>query len=153
MDIQLAFILLLISLCFFLLVRKNIITKKFTDFLINNKGPEIDFIESGDLSVLPGVVLMIAMSATGLAGGAALTAALAALGPFGMIGGIVLLATIGLLADKIAELGYEEVTKLVLKEHLKTSSKEEAIELVKKYPITKSMKLKIIDYIENFNEN
>ena len=102
---------------------------------------------------LPGVVLMIAMSATGLAGGAALAAALAALGPFGMIGGIVLLATIGLLADKIAELGYEEVTKLVLKEHLKISSKEEAIELVKKYPITKSMKLKIIDYIENFNEN
>ena len=52
MDIQLAFILLLISLCIFLLVRKNIITKKFTDFLINNKGPEIDFIEFGDLSVL-----------------------------------------------------------------------------------------------------
>ena len=52
MDIQLAFILLLISLCIFLLVRKNIITKKFTDFLISNKGPEIDFIESGDLSVL-----------------------------------------------------------------------------------------------------
>ena len=102
---------------------------------------------------LPGVVLMIAMSATGLAGGSALTAALAALGPFGMLGGISLLATIGLLADKIAEVGYEEVTKLVLKEHLKTSSKEETIELVKKYPITRSMKLKIIDYIENFSEN
>ena len=52
MDIQLAFILLLISLCFFLLVRKNIITKKFTDFLINNKGPELDFLESSDVSVL-----------------------------------------------------------------------------------------------------
>ena len=52
MDIQLAFILLLISLCIFLLVRKNIITKKFTDFLINNKGPELDFLESSDLSVL-----------------------------------------------------------------------------------------------------
>lgn len=52
MDIQLAFILLLVSLCIFLLVRKNIITKKFTNFLINNKGPEIDFIEYGDLSVL-----------------------------------------------------------------------------------------------------
>ena len=102
---------------------------------------------------LPAVVLMIAISATGLAGGAAITTALAALGPFGMFGGIALLGIIGLLADKIAELGYEEVTKLVLKEHLKTSSKEEAIELVKKYPITKSMKLKIIDYIENFNEN
>lgn len=52
MDIQLVFILLLISLCFFLLIRKNIITKKFTDFLINNKGPELDFLKSGDLSVL-----------------------------------------------------------------------------------------------------
>ncbi len=52
MDIQLTFILLLICLCFFLLVRKNIITKKFTDFLINNKGPELDFLESSDFSVL-----------------------------------------------------------------------------------------------------
>ena len=52
MDIQLVFILLLISLCFFLLVRKNIITKKFTDFLINNKGPELYFLESSDFSVL-----------------------------------------------------------------------------------------------------
>lgn len=52
MDIQLAFILLLISLCFFLMVRKNIITKKFTEFLINNRAPEIDFLESGEFSVL-----------------------------------------------------------------------------------------------------
>ena len=52
MDIQLVFILLLISLCFFLLIRKNIITKKFTDFLINNKGPELDFLKSSDFSVL-----------------------------------------------------------------------------------------------------
>lgn len=52
MDIQLAFILLLISLCFFLMVRKNIITKKFTEFLIKNRAPEIDFLESGEFSVL-----------------------------------------------------------------------------------------------------
>jgi len=52
MFIQLTFILLLISLCFFLLVRKNIITKKFTEFLIKNRGPEIDFIETSELSVL-----------------------------------------------------------------------------------------------------
>ncbi len=74
------------------------------------------------------------MSATGLQVGQRWTTA-GCTWTFGMIGGIVLLATIGLLADKIAELGYEEVTKLVLKEHLKTSSKEEAIELVKKYLI------------------
>lgn len=102
---------------------------------------------------LPAVVLMIAISATGLAGGAAITTALAALGPFGMFGGIALLGIIGLLADKITEFGIENITKLVLKEHLKTTSKEELVELVKKSLITKSMKLKIIDYIENFNEN
>ena len=58
MDIQLAFILLLISLCIFLLVRKNIITKKFTDFLINNKGSEIDFLETTELSVLEGAKIL-----------------------------------------------------------------------------------------------
>lgn len=52
MDIQLIFILLLIFLCFFLSVRKNIITKKFTVFLINNRDPEIDFLESSEFSVL-----------------------------------------------------------------------------------------------------
>ena len=102
---------------------------------------------------LPGVVLMIAMSATGLAGGAALTTALAALGPLGMFGGLFVLGAIGLLADKITEFGIENIAKLVLKEHLKTTSKEELVELVKKSLITKSMKLKILDYIENFNEN
>ena len=58
MYIQLAFILLLISLCIFLLVRKNIITKKFTDFLINNKGSEIDFLETSELSVLEGAKIL-----------------------------------------------------------------------------------------------
>ena len=58
MGIQLAFILLLISLCMFLLVRKNIITKKFTDFLINNKGSEIDFLETSELSVLEGAKIL-----------------------------------------------------------------------------------------------
>ena len=58
MDIQLAFILLLVSLCIFLLVRKNIITKKFTDFLINNKGSEINFLETSELSVLEGAKIL-----------------------------------------------------------------------------------------------
>ena len=37
---------------------------------------------------VPGLVLVIAINATGLAGGAAITTALAALGPGGMKGGI-----------------------------------------------------------------
>ena len=53
--------------------------------------------------------------------------------------------------DKIAEFGYEKITVLVIKEQLKTLSKENMIQKVSKYPISKGMKLKIIDYIEHAN--
>lgn len=95
---------------------------------------------------LPSIILLVAMSATGLTGAAALTAAL---GPFGMLGGIGLLLLIGLSADKITELGYEKITTMVIKEQLKVYSKEELIEKVRKYPITKGMKLKVINFIEH----
>ena len=100
---------------------------------------------------IPAIILLVAMGATGLVGAPALTAALAAWGPFGMIGGIALLGVIGLSADKIAEFGYEKITVLVIKEQLKTLSKENMIQKVSKYPISKGMKLKIIDYIEHAN--
>ena len=100
---------------------------------------------------IPAIILLVAMGATGLVGAPALTAALAALGPFGMIGGIALLGVIGLSADKIAEFGYEKITVLVIKEQLKTLSKENMIQKVSKYPISKGMKFKIIDYIEHAN--
>jgi len=44
---------------------------------------------------IPGLVLVTAIGATGLAGGAAITTALAALGPGGILGGI---ATLGIIA-------------------------------------------------------
>jgi hypothetical protein len=57
---------------------------------------------------LPGVLLVITMGATGFAGGAALTTALAALGgPFGMVGGIALLGIAGLVADTLAKVGID----------------------------------------------
>ena len=46
---------------------------------------------------VPGIMLMVAISMTGLSGAAAITAALALLGPGGMLGGIAFL----LLADAI----------------------------------------------------
>lgn len=100
---------------------------------------------------LPAVVLLVAMSTTGLAGAASLTVALAALGPFGMFGGLALLGFLGFAADSIAEYGYEEVTKRVVKEQLKTTSKSEMIKKIKKQPITKAMKLKIIDFVEHID--
>lgn len=101
---------------------------------------------------IPAIILLIAMGATGFTGAAALTAALAALGPFGMLGGIGFLAIIGFSADKIAEFGYEKITVLVIKEQLKTISAEKMIKKVKNYPITKGMKLKVINQIENVSK-
>lgn len=101
---------------------------------------------------VPGIVLLTSMSATGYAGGAAITSALAALGPFGMAGGIVMLGSIALLSDKITEIGFEKVTIMVITEQLKTISKSEMKNKVKKMPITKGMKLKVIDFIEKSDD-
>jgi hypothetical protein len=57
----------------------------------------------------PGVVLLIAMATTGLTGAAAITAALAMLGPGGMIGGIIFLGVIGIAADALSKFGLEAV--------------------------------------------
>ncbi len=56
---------------------------------------------------LPGVVLLIAMATTGFTGAAAITAALAMLGPGGMIGGILFLGVIGIATDALSKFGLE----------------------------------------------
>lgn len=100
---------------------------------------------------IPGIILIVAMSATGLSGAAALTAALAALGPFGMIGGIALLGMTGLIADKVAEFGYEKVTMAVIKEQLKNITPDDMKKKVHRYPISRGMKNKIIENIDKAN--
>ncbi|NEP06929.1 MULTISPECIES: hypothetical protein [Okeania] len=60
---------------------------------------------------LPGVILLIAMATTGFTGAAAITAALAMLGPGGMIGGIVFLGVIGLASDALTKYGLEALLK------------------------------------------
>lgn len=58
---------------------------------------------------LPGVILVVAMAATGLTGAAAITAALAFLGgPAGMLGGITVLGLTGLITDALAKVGLED---------------------------------------------
>ncbi|QEA51601.1 hypothetical protein [Leuconostoc lactis] len=97
---------------------------------------------------VPGIILIIAMSLSGYAGAAALTVALASLGPFGMLGGIAFLGAIGFSADKITEYGIEKIAKSVVRERLKTQSKDELKKEIRKYYISKSMKLKICDFID-----
>ncbi|WP_416667865.1 hypothetical protein [Egbenema bharatensis] len=67
---------------------------------------------------LPAIVLLIVMATTGLTGAAAITAALALLGPGGMIGGIIFLGIIGLAAEMLTKFGLEELLKGIYMQRL-----------------------------------
>lgn len=60
---------------------------------------------------LPGVILVTTMAATGFTGAAAITAALAALGPAGMMGGILFLGVVGIVSEGLTKYGLEAVLK------------------------------------------
>ena len=106
---------------------------------------------------VPGLVLIIAIGATGLAGGAAITAALAALGPGGMIGGIVTLGAMGLVSEAVAEYGIDAIFTGVVKELYKRGeTKDSIINKINKYPVSKGLKSKLIeslDKVEKKNSN
>ena len=64
---------------------------------------------------IPGIMLMVAISMTGLSGAAAITAALALLGPGGMIGGVLTLVFAGAIASAITEYGFDALFRAVIK--------------------------------------
>lgn len=97
---------------------------------------------------VPGIILVVAIDSTGLSGAAAVTAALAALGPLGMIGGIATLGLIGLITHAISEYGFEKVVEAVIKAQLKNKNKSQIINQIKRYPLSKGLKLKIISFVE-----
>lgn len=94
---------------------------------------------------IPSLVFIGAMSATGLSGAAAVTAALAALGPGGMVGGVITLITMGGTLSVISRYGYSAVMiavskKIMNKQHL---SKQEMCSKIDGMLITKSLKARI----------
>lgn len=95
---------------------------------------------------LPAVILLITMATTGLAGAAAITAALAMLGPGGMIGGIVLLGIIGLASDALAKYGLEALLLGIYKERASKGEKN-LVKEINKLPISKELKLVLKDAI------
>ena len=98
---------------------------------------------------IPGLILVTAMSATGYAGAAALTAALSALGPGGMLGGIACLGVVGLLSEGITEFGADAIFVAVVKElYRKSETKESIQEKIKKYPVSKSLKRKLREKLD-----
>jgi uncharacterized membrane protein len=104
----------------------------------------------GVTGIVVAVVFSGAASAGGLAGAAVITAGLVALGPGGMIGGLITMGLILAITAAIADYGFDTVFLAVLKEQLKTKTKAEVIsEIKKKKFITKGLKNKAIGYIES----
>lgn len=103
---------------------------------------------------IPALVFLGVMSGTGLAGAAAVTATLAALGPGGMIGGIATLLIMGGGISIITKYGYSAVMiatskKIMVKQNL---SKEEMNKKIDKMPITKTLKARIKSEIDKVEE-
>ncbi len=98
---------------------------------------------------VPGLIFALAISATGLAGAPAITAALAAIGPGGMKGGIATLGVITLLSEGLTECGVDSIFTSVVKELYKRGeSKESILRKIEKYPVSKSLKRKLREELE-----
>ena len=98
---------------------------------------------------VPGLILIMAMSASGYVGAAAITAALSALGPGGMLGGIAFLGVSGLVAQGITEFGVDAIFVAVVKELYKSGETKGSIrEKIQKYPVSKSLKRKLMEALD-----
>ena len=99
---------------------------------------------------VPGLILTGAIGATGLVGAAAITAALASIGPGGMILGIATLGVAGLVAQGISKYTFEALFRSVVKSlYNKGETKESILEKIEHYKISNSLKLKLKEEINN----
>lgn len=97
---------------------------------------------------VPGLVLVVAINASGYVGGAAIVTALSALGPGGIIGGIVTLGLISLIAQALTEFGMDAIFSAVVKELIKKGeTKESILNKIEKYPVSKSLKRKLREQV------
>lgn len=98
---------------------------------------------------VPGVILVVIIGTSGLSGAAAITFALAALGPGGIIGGIATLGVLGLLAQGLTEFGFDAIFTGVVKELMKKGeTKASILEKIENYPLSKSLKLKLKEELD-----
>ncbi len=99
---------------------------------------------------VPGLVLVMLMTVSPWVGAAAITSSLAALGPFGMLGGIATLGILAFISRALAEFGFERVSRAVLvklRENGRTC--QEIIEEIESYPISRELRKRLREFIEN----
>lgn len=100
---------------------------------------------------VPGLVLVVAVSASGYVGAAALTTSLAALGgPFGMLGGVGMLLLVSVVVKAVSEFGADSVFQAVIAQLMKQGETQESIlEKIEHYPISKSLKNNLVNHVQN----
>ena len=99
---------------------------------------------------VPGLILLIAIHVSGYAGAAAITAALATIGPGGMVAGVFFLIGSALCVDVLAKYGFDAIYKGVIKGlYEKGESKETIFEKIDKYPISGDLKMKLKNTIND----
>lgn len=99
---------------------------------------------------VPGLVLLVAIATSGLAGGAAIVAALAVLGgPFGMLGGLALLAVLTLVSNALARYGLKAIFRRVVAGlRAKGKTVGDIRREIETYPISAELKRRIFDELE-----
>ena len=103
---------------------------------------------------VPGLVLLLAIDATGLAGAAAITAALAAIGPGGIVGGVATLVLAGLVMESIAEFGVDEIYAAVIKDLYSKGETEESIRSkIQKFWVSPKLKALLLDKLNHFHRD
>ncbi len=102
---------------------------------------------------VPGLVLVFLIAVSPWYGAAAITSALAAIGPFGMLGGIATLLVLTFIASHLAAYGFEKVFQAVLRK-LKADgkTKKDILQTINGYPISKELKRKLREFIEKYCE-
>ena len=102
---------------------------------------------------VPGLILFTAIGATGYAGAAAMTTALAALGPGGMFGGVITLIAASLITDAVSEYGFEKIFGAVIKELYKGGETPEGlIDKIERYPVTKRLKRELKELVYSLEQ-
>lgn len=102
---------------------------------------------------VPSLVFIIAIGATGLAGAAAITTALAALGPGGMVGGVAFLLVVGLITEAISKFGLDATFSAVVKELYKKGETKDTIKgKIRKYHLSGDLKRKLLEKVDNLEE-
>lgn len=101
---------------------------------------------------VPGLIFFTAYTAalsTGLAGAAAITAALAAIGPGGMLVGIGIIGVSGMISEALTQFGFDAIlSKIVKGLYKKGETKDSIIHKIDNYKISKSLKQKLKEKIE-----